>query len=254
MGRTGTRYWIFFLGTLSLSLLLAAVSPGSLLVDKAMDLTGLAMRVPEWPARILRSVVARAVDLAAGEKALRERIDRLEKENLSLRGLLQTTINFGSGPGIGEGHVTLRSPAAWWSEVRIDRGFKDGVRPGMGATQDGALVGKISRVESNSAWIELLTSPSLYLPVVVEETRDLGVLNGEGDGNVWLLYVPAEKNLRIGMNLSTALVSEQLPPGIPIGKVSGIGSEIGGYRIYKLNLNADLSRLYKVKVISGGKP
>ena len=254
MGRTGTRYWIFFLGTLSLSFLLAAVSSGSLLVDKAMDLTGLVMRVPEWPARILRNAVARTVDLAAGERALRERIDRLEKENLSLRGLLQTTINFGLGPSVQEGHVTLRPPAAWWSEVRIDRGLRDGIRPGMGATQGGALVGKVSKVESNSAWIELLTSSSLYIPVVVEETRDLGVLNGEGDGNVWLLYVPAEKNLRIGMNVSTALVSEQLPPGIPIGKVSGTGSEIGGYRLYKLTLNADLSRLYKVKVISGGKP
>jgi hypothetical protein len=68
MGRTGTRYWIFSLGTLSLSLLFAAVSPGSLLVDKAMDLTGLVMRVPEWPARVLRSAVVMTVDLAAGEK------------------------------------------------------------------------------------------------------------------------------------------------------------------------------------------
>lgn len=254
MGRTGTRYWIFFLGTLSLSLLLAAVSPGSLPADKAMDLTGLVMRIPEWPARMFRNTVVRTVDLAAGERSLRERIDRLEKENLSLRGLLQTTINFGSGLGVQEGHVTLRPPAAWWSEIRIDRGFKDGIRPGMGATQEGALVGKVSRVEATSSWIELLTSSALYIPVVVEETRDLGVLNGEGNGNVWLLYVPAEKNLRIGMGVSTALVSEQLPPGIPIGKVSGIGDEIGGYRLYRLALNADLSRLYKVKVVSGGKP
>lgn len=254
MGRAGTRYWIYFLGTLSLGLLLAALSPGSLPAEKAMDLTGLVMRGPEWPARTVRNVVVQAIDLAAGERVLRERIDRLENENISLRGLLQTTINFGSGLGVREGHVTLRPPAGWWSEVRIDRGAKDGIRPGMGATQNGALVGKVSRVESNSSWIELLTSSSLYIPVVVEETRDLGVLNGEGNGKVWLLYVPAEKKLRVGMGVSTALVSEQLPPGIPIGKVSAIGSEIGGYRLYGLSLDADLSRLYKVKVLTGGKP
>lgn len=254
MGRAGTRYWISFLGTLFLGLILAAASPGSLLSDKAMDLAGWVMKFPEWPARALRNAVMRTVDLAAGEKALRERIDRLEKENLSLRGLLQTTINFGTGPELREGHVTMRPPVSWWSEIRVDRGTKDGVRPGMGATQDGALVGRVSRVEPNSSWIELLTSPSLYIPVVVEETRDLGVLNGEGNGNVWLLYIPAEKELRVGMGISTALVSEQLPPGIPIGKIVAVGDEIGGYRLYRLALTAELSRLYRVKIVTGGKP
>jgi len=254
MGRAGTRVWISFLGTLFLGLILAAVSPGSLLSDKAMDLTGWVMKFPEWPARALRNVVLRTVDLAAGEKALREKIDRLEKENLSLRGLLQTTINFGPGLELGEAHVTMRPPVSWWSEIRVDRGSRDGVLPGMGATQDGYLVGRVSRVESNSSWIELLTSPSLYIPVVVEETRDLGVLNGEGNGNVWLLYIPAEKDLRLGMGVSTALVSEQLPPGIPIGKIVAAGDEIGGYRLYRLALAAELSRLYRVKIVRGGKP
>jgi len=254
MGRTGTRYWISFLGTLSFSLLLAAVSPGSLLADKAIDLVGLVMRGPEWPARVGRDLVVKTVDLAAGERSLRERIDRLEKENLTLRGLLQTTLNFGSGLDAKEGHVVLRPPTGWWSEVRIDKGSKDGLRPGMGVTQEGALVGKVSRVESNSSWIELLTSSSLYIPVVVEETRDLGVLNGEGNGSVWLLYVPVEKTLKPGMGVGTALVSEELPPGIPIGRISGVGEEIGGYRLYRVTLTADLSRLYKVKVVTGGHP
>jgi rod shape-determining protein MreC len=254
MGRAGTRYWISFLGTFSLSLLLAAVSPGSLAADKAIDLVSLLMKGPEWPARVLRDLVVKTVDLAAGERALRERIDRLEKENLSLRGLLQVTINFGSGLDAKEGHITLRPPTGWWSEVRIDKGAKEGIRPGMGVTQDGALVGRVSRVESNSSWIELLTSSSLYIPVVVEETRDLGVLNGEGNGIVWLLYVPLEKTLKPGMGISTALVSEELPPGIPIGRISSVGEEIGGYRLYRVALNADLSRLYKVKVLAGGQP
>ena len=46
MGRAGTRYWISFLGTLFLGLILAAVSPGSLLSDKAMDLAGWVMKFP----------------------------------------------------------------------------------------------------------------------------------------------------------------------------------------------------------------
>jgi rod shape-determining protein MreC len=254
MGRTGTRYWIFFLGTLSLSLVLAAVSPGSLPAEKAIDFTSLVMKVPEWPARIARTTVLRLLDLAAGEKALREKVDRLESENLSLRGLLQTTIIFGSGMGTHEGHITLRPPASWWSEARVDQGTKEGIRPGLGVTQDGNLVGKVSRAEANSSWVELLTSSSLYLPVVVDETRDLGVLNGEGNGIVWLLYIPAEKQLKIGMGVSTALVSEQVPPGVPIGRISGMGDEIGGYRLYRVTLNADLSRLYKVKILAGGKP
>ena len=100
MGRTGTRYWIYFLGTLSLGLLLAALSPGSLPAEKAMDLTGLVMRVPEWPARTVRNVVVQAIDLAAGERVLRERIDRLEEERFSQVYLQQQgTVDVDDGRG-----------------------------------------------------------------------------------------------------------------------------------------------------------
>ncbi|NLI95954.1 MAG: rod shape-determining protein MreC [Synergistaceae bacterium] len=253
MGRTGTRRWIVFLGTLSFSLILAAVSPGSLPAEKAMDLVANVMTLPEWPARMLRNLVVRTVDLAAGERALRERIDRLERENLVLRGLLQVSTDYGTRTGTNEGHVTLRPPTSWWSEVRIDRGAREGIRPGMAVVQDGALVGLVSRVESGSSWVELVTSSSQYIPVVVEETRDLGVLNGDGNGLVWLMYIPVEKEMKAGMSVSTALVSELLPPGIPIGRIAGAGEEIGGYRLYRITLNADLSRLYKVKVMTGGR-
>lgn len=253
MGRTRTKRWIVFLGTLSLSLFLAAVSPGSLPAEKAMDLVERVMAVPEWPSRMVRDLVVKAVDLVAGERSLRERIDRLEQENLALRGLLQTTVNYGLGTGAGEGHVTLRPPTSWWSEIRIDKGSREGIRPGMAVVQDGALVGKISRVESTFSWAELVTSSSLYIPVVVDETRDLGVLNGDGNGLVLLLYIPVEKDLKPGMSVSTALVSELLPPGIPIGRIAGAGEEIGGYRLYRITLKADLSRLYKVKVMTGGR-
>ena len=62
MGRAGTRYWISFLGTLFLGLILAAASPGSLLSDKAMDLAGWVMKFPEWPARALRNAVMRTIE------------------------------------------------------------------------------------------------------------------------------------------------------------------------------------------------
>jgi rod shape-determining protein MreC len=144
--------------------------------------------------------------------------------------------------------VILRVPTAWWNEIRIDAGKKDGLTVGGAVFKDGYLVGRISFVEEESAWVELITSSSLMLPAVVEETRDIGVICGDGEGNVWLQFVPENRGIEKEMSISTALVGDKLPSGLRIGKISEESSiSPNGFRSIRINIGADLSRLYSVE-------
>jgi rod shape-determining protein MreC len=87
------------------------------------------------------------------------------------------------------------------------------------------------------------------IPVVVEKTRDLGVITGDGEGGIRLLYVPLENLLSPGMRLSSTLVSEHLSPGLRIGEVGeAVGIE-GSYRIYSVVPGAVFSRLFRVQIL-----
>jgi rod shape-determining protein MreC len=150
--------------------------------------------------------------------------------------------------------VTLREPHAWWNECRIDKGLNNGLIVGLPVFQNGFLVGRVSSVSTFSSWVELLTSSALMIPVVIEETRELGVVVGDGDGSVLLTYIPEARGIEAGMKVSTALVSELLPPGIPIGNIADEGVSSGnGYITYKITPGASMSTLYTVAVLKHSK-
>jgi rod shape-determining protein MreC len=152
-----------------------------------------------------------------------------------------------------DARVTLREPHGWWSEVRINKGQNDGIIVGLPVFQDGFLAGRVNSVSSFSSWVELLTSPSLMIPAVIEEMRELGVVVGDGEGSVFLTYIPNGRSVEAGMKVSTALVSEILPPGIPIGTIESEAAAGSGYRTYKINPGASASTLYGVSVLKHAK-
>ena len=121
---------------------------------------------------------------------------------------------------------------------------------GLPIFQDGFLVGRVSSVSTYSSWVELLTSSALIIPVVVEETRELGVVVGDGNGSVLLTYIPEGRGIEKGMKVSTALVGELLPPGFPIGVIlEEITASGSGYSTYKITPGASLGALYSVSIL-----
>jgi len=149
-----------------------------------------------------------------------------------------------------DARVTLREPNSWWSEFRINKGLNDGIIMGLPVFQDGFLVGRVSTVSSYSSWVELLTSDVLMIPVVVEETRELGVVVGDGRGSIFLTYIPDGRGIEEGMRVSTAMVGEHLPPGVPIGVIQEDVSTPGaGYSTYRIAPGASLGTLFSVSVL-----
>lgn len=111
-----------------------------------------------------------------------------------------------------------RYPGEWWRFVVIDKGSTDGVVRGMPALQKGRfLAGRVRYIESNSSVIELISSSTMLVPVVVDDTRDIGIIRGDDVGGVWLLYIPMERKLEAGMTISTAMAGEALPRESPSG-------------------------------------
>ncbi|MDR3076623.1 MAG: rod shape-determining protein MreC [Synergistaceae bacterium] len=209
---------------------------------------------PETPARELRSLVQLADNWVMERSSLQERAQLLEQENIALRMALQRqgVQQPVSAPGLIGAGVTLRYPDAWWKEIRVNRGASHGVVAGAPAMSDGFMVGRVSRVGDDYAWIELVTSSTFLLAAVVVDTWDLGVINGDDTGNIWLMYMPPEKEFNKGMLVSTALVGDYLPPGIPVGMIWGPGETRDGLTPFRVASGARLSQLYNVHILKAG--
>lgn len=149
--------------------------------------------------------------------------------------------------------VDFRDPLNWWDEARLHVSGNRLPSVGTPVFEGANLAGMVSMVDGINVWIKLITSSSLFIPVVVEDTRELGVIVGDGDGGVWLKYMPIESSYVAGTRLSTALGISTLPPGIAIGKLSGVRRESSpGVVEYSVVCGAELSKLQSVNFSNQG--
>ena len=250
--RNTARQWVHGLTALILGLFLLGISSSLGIVKNIVDLWGTLLSVPEYPAVVMREIYIDWRAWTRDKNSLSKEVTQLREENAQLR-LELAKLNSGriysedKSSDSRTARVTLRAPISWWNEIRIDRGDVDKITQGLPVFYDGYLIGRVSTVSSMSSWAELITSPSFMIPAVIEETRELGVVVGDGNGTVLLRYVPAGRGVKAGMKVSTAMIGEQLPPGLPIGKIAGeISSGSDGYATYRIDPGADLSRFYTV--------
>ena len=242
-----TREWVHGLTALILGLFLLGVSSSLGVVKTLVDLWGALLSVPEYPAVVMREMFLEWRTRSRDKNFLNSELTRLKNENANLRLELakftsEKIYSEDKTPEARTARVTLRAPMSWWNEIRIDK-----ITQGLPVFYDGYLIGRVSSVSKMSSWAELITSPSFMIPAVIEETRELGVIAGDGNGTVLLRYITAGRGVKSGMKVSTAMIGEQLPPGLPIGKIANeisTGSE--GYATYKIELGADLSRFFTV--------
>lgn len=236
---------------LSLSLFLLGISPSLQMRHLMTGTVGYILYLPEFPAMLVRNMSRNLSNWFVGREDLNKKIEELIAEVEALRmensALSAEKTRVAVNTITENADVVLRTPETWWSEIRINKGKANGLEVGSPVYRSGFLLGRISSVEDKFAWVELLTSSSLMLPVVVEETRDLGVIGGDGEGHVWLHYIPDNRGIKEGMKISTALIGDKLPPGLRVGIVSSESIiSPNGFRSMKIILGADMSRLYAV--------
>jgi rod shape-determining protein MreC len=156
-------------------------------------------------------------------------------------------------------HVISRDPTLWYATIEVDKGTADGIHLNDPVIGDQGLVGRVSDVAANVAFVTLITDHSSQVTAQVQDQNgDTGVLVAAvGNPNQLLLqYLPRRAPIQAGMQVVTAgfnsgALQSLFPPGIPIGQVSSASqSDLLDNGQVQVTVGADLRHLDAVQVLT----
>lgn len=155
-------------------------------------------------------------------------------------------------------HVTIRDPSLWYETVEVDKGTADGVKKGDPVIGDGALVGDVTEVGSDFSVVTLITDHTMAVAAQVADTSgDSGVLvPAVGNPNQLVLqYLPRNALVQVNQTVMTVgfkagPLQDLYPPGIPIGTVSAVGSDLADNGEVQVTPVADLQHLAVVQILT----
>ena len=103
----------------------------------------------------------------------------------------------------------------------LNAGSRDGVRVGQAVVATHGLVGRITETARHSSRVLLLTDLNSRIPVVFESNRKPAIVSGDNSRVLSLLFTELAGTIDSGERLVTSGEGGMLPPGIPVGIVTG---------------------------------
>jgi rod shape-determining protein MreC len=153
------------------------------------------------------------------------------------------------------GRVVAKDPANWWRTIRIDRGSRDGMLTNAAVITEEGLVGRVSEVGFTHSQVVLVGDPDCGVSVLVEESRDHGMIRPTASvpldpSIVELNWLPRNAKLAPGQRVVTSGLSNFFPKGILVGHVVDFRSV--GYGLYteaRIKLAVNMNALEEVFVL-----
>lgn len=203
--------------------------------------------------------------LSDENQSLREANERLVAENarlgeseIELRQLQQLLNVRGAAPDdtVVDADVIGGEPNNQRALVSINRGSADGLKEGMIVlTKQGSLIGSITRVYSDTAWVTLISDQTSAVSALVQGTRVQGVVAGSVDGSLTMEFVQETAEVKEGDLVITSGVGGRYPPGELIGQVVNVqrsAQEL--FQSVRVRSLAELSGLESVLVLTSFAP
>ena len=143
------------------------------------------------------------------------------------------------------------------ASATLSAGFGQGVHAGDVVVTSDGLVGRVVEVYLNTCRASLLTDPNAPVACEVESTGVLGIVRFVNAPSPRLLFtsVPFTDTVAVGQRLLTSNLSRRYPRGIPVGRVTHLGSDPNGLtQAIEIAPAARLSRLRHVFLVPGPGP
>lgn len=193
---------------------------------------------------------------------LREEVERLSSEVSHLREQAQATerlerlLAFRSqipGRAIGA-RVIGRDGSQWFAAIILDRGSQDGVRRNDSVVAADGLVGRVMAVAPTTSQVLLISDARSAVGVILQRSREVGVLEGQGQELLRLKYVSRAREISVGEVVVTSGQAGVFPRGIPIGTISTVLREQANlYQEALVRPAAALDHLEEVLILTEGR-
>jgi rod shape-determining protein MreC len=152
---------------------------------------------------------------------LTEQIRELEMKFTA--GTIEKQIPFDVIPSL----VIGRDPYDWFGKLIIDKGTSDEIIPDLTVVTYQGLVGRVEQTYPNYSIVRLILSPEIATGAILQKSRDLGVVEGDGRGLCVMRYVYRASQVEVGDLAITSGLGTSTPRGIVIGKVLDIKESEG---------------------------
>ena len=150
---------------------------------------------------------------------------KLKAENERLKKLLnyvETLENYEYVTAV----VTGNSQGVWFETFTINAGRNKGIEKDMPVVCAEGLIGRVIEVGANWSKATAIIDPSSEVSVMVERTRDIGVVRGSfsatSDNQLELYFLPSGFDLVPGDKIVTICMSSIFPKTITVGTVSEV--------------------------------
>lgn len=150
---------------------------------------------------------------------------KLKAENERLKKLLnyvETLENYEYVTAV----VTGNSQGVWFETFTINAGRNKGIEKDMPVVCAEGLIGRVIEVGANWSKVKAIIDPSSEVSVMVERTRDIGVVRGSfsatSDNQLELYFLPSGFDLVPGDKIVTSGMSSIFPKTITVGTVSEV--------------------------------
>lgn len=187
---------------------------------------------------------------ASDNQVMSSRLKILEEENEELKKLLQfnrsQTYSYITVKVIGKGLENVER------SYMIAVGLNDGIKVGQPVIAGGGImIGKISKVSNNSAWVRLINdNNSKVAAVVLSPDKSQGIVEGGYGLSVRMNFIPRNEKVQIGNQVTTSGLEEWVPRGLLLGTISVVENE--AYQPFQkavLTPAVDLSKIIIVSVL-----
>jgi len=201
--------------------------------------------------RIL-ATLPRLPALTQDNAALRAQLLQRQLEVAQLREALrqaqQAQALAGQAPGPGlVASVIGRSTLPTQQTVLLDRGRAHHVAPDSVVVDASGVIGRVVDVQPTTALAVLLTDPDSRVAAVVERSREMGLLVGQGRGQCRLVYLDVAADLQPGDAVVTAGLGGPFPKGLLLGTITQVMRDAqAGFAWAMVTPSAKLSRAEEV--------